>query len=437
MRSSSDKTRPTAVVMNMFYTGLGIARSLGEHGIPVIGLSASPGVYGEFTRYATTVRCPDSRREPEALFTYLSKEFGPQLNGRAVIFPTRDDDVVFLDRYRDRLSQWFDLAIPGTDAISGTLNKWETFLSARQAGVPTPQCWMIASHADLERAMTEARYPCVLKPVASHHWRQGNNWQKVGGRKAMAVHSRDELLAEYNAVALADERVLLQEMIPGGDDRLAIVACYMDRNSQPVAWFNTRKVLQAPVTFGTGLVVQAADFPQLLEPTVRLLQHMKFTGIAEVEYKADAEDQHQLIEVNARPWDQHRLGNACGVNLMHLAYCELAGLPLPKSTRRPSTVKWIAEDTFLLTAATMLWKGQPGIRQLLEATKGRRCYAISSWADPMPMFIYMFRRFLPQLISLGAAQAWNRVVKRGPSQVPAASVNSGAPPNFHKGERHV
>ena len=26
--------RPTAVVMNMFYTGLGIARSLGERGSP-------------------------------------------------------------------------------------------------------------------------------------------------------------------------------------------------------------------------------------------------------------------------------------------------------------------------------------------------------------------------------------------------------------------
>ena len=32
--------RPTAIVMNMFYTGLGIARSLGAQGIPIVGLSA-------------------------------------------------------------------------------------------------------------------------------------------------------------------------------------------------------------------------------------------------------------------------------------------------------------------------------------------------------------------------------------------------------------
>ena len=32
--------------MNMFYTGLGIARSLGEHGVSVIGLSAHRRIYG-------------------------------------------------------------------------------------------------------------------------------------------------------------------------------------------------------------------------------------------------------------------------------------------------------------------------------------------------------------------------------------------------------
>ena len=53
--------RPTAIVMNLFYTGLGIARSLGERGIPVIGLSAHRGIYGSYTRYAEVRSSPDSR----------------------------------------------------------------------------------------------------------------------------------------------------------------------------------------------------------------------------------------------------------------------------------------------------------------------------------------------------------------------------------------
>src|ERR1039458_4676874 len=85
----------TAIVMNMYYTGLGIARSLGEHGIPVLGLTAQRGIYGNFTRYAKTVSSPDSRSEPEALLAFLL-QIGRQLKDRAIVFPTRDDDLLFL-----------------------------------------------------------------------------------------------------------------------------------------------------------------------------------------------------------------------------------------------------------------------------------------------------------------------------------------------------
>src|SRR5215204_5020186 len=79
---------PRAVVMNMFYTGLGIARSLGTRGVPVIGLSAKAGVYGNFTRYAKLLRCPDSREEPGRLLEYLIA-LGRKSDGKSILFPTR------------------------------------------------------------------------------------------------------------------------------------------------------------------------------------------------------------------------------------------------------------------------------------------------------------------------------------------------------------
>jgi hypothetical protein len=52
---------------------------------------------------------------------------------------------------------------------------------------------------------------------------------------------------------------------------------------------------------------------------------------------------HDPIEINPRPWDQHRLGNTCGVDLIYLAYCEHGGLPLPRFETKQSEDKWIAE----------------------------------------------------------------------------------------------
>src|SRR5580704_15378399 len=151
---------PTAIVMNMFYTGLGIARSLGEKGIPVIGLSAHRGVYGEYTRYAKIMRSPDSRNEPEAFLPFL-KKLGEELGGKAVIFPTRDDDVLFLDAHREELARNFELVIPARPALQASLNKWETYLLARRAGVASPRSWLIHNEQELHSALPEISYPCV------------------------------------------------------------------------------------------------------------------------------------------------------------------------------------------------------------------------------------------------------------------------------------
>jgi D-aspartate ligase len=390
--------KPLALVMNVFYTGLGIARSLGENGIPVIGLSSQHHIYGNFTRYAKTVFCPDSRREPEALAKFLVR-LGKKLGGRSVLFPTRDDDLIFLDRFRKELEPYFSLVIPSAEALEACLNKWETSEWAHRVGVPAPGAWLVESVEDLERAAQEAAFPCVLKPLSAHYWRQGGNWDLVGARKAIAIESRAELRAEYHAIARADKRALLQEMVAGADDCLIIAACYLDREHRWVAGFNTQKVLQIPEGFGTGCIVQSVSRPELFERTRRLLEAMRFSGIAEVEYKwAAAANEYKLIEVNPRPWDQHRLGNAAGVDLIYMAYCDHARLPMPTPRTPAPGHKWIAEDTFVTAALRSLWNGNPKLGSLVRLSRGKRIYAIWSARDPLPSIGYFITMFFPKLV---------------------------------------
>ncbi len=402
-------TQTTAVVMNMFYTGLGIARSLGRRGVPVIGLSSQRGIYGTFTRYATIRYAPDSREEPGALLEYLLR-LGKELGGKSVLFPTRDDDVTFLDRYREQLEPLYSVVVAHRDAVRTCLDKWETSLWAQRAGVPTPKTWSIDNTADLERIAAEVTYPCVLKPLVSHYWRQGGNWQIVGARKVIGISSARELIAEYTVIGLADARVVVQEMIPGNDDCLVIAACYMDRSGRWVDGFNTQKLAQEPAHFGTGCIVQNVDRPELFEPTRRLLEEIGYTGIAEVEYKWDARDQtFKLIEVNPRPWDQHTLGQACGVDLIEIAYCDHAGLPKPRAKRLAAGDKWIAEDAFLTTLLRTLWRRDPAARALLRLARGKRLYAIWSARDPLPLMVYALARYLPDLAAACFRRLW-----RGP-----------------------
>lgn len=418
---AQDQGRAVAVVMNMFYTGLGIARSLGERGIPVIGLSAQRGLYGNFTRHARTLAAPDSREEPEALLAFLLR-LGAEI-GRGVLFPTRDDDLVFLDRFRTELAPFFSLVMPDSAVLRVCLDKWETALAAERAGVSTPRSWTIESRADFARVAAEVTYPCVLKPVAAWQWRQAKNWELVGARKAIGIGSEQELAAEYAAIARADERALVQEMVPGGDECLVIAACYMDRERRFAAGFNTRKLVQIPEGFGTGCIVQAVDRPELFAPAVRLLEAIGFTGIAEVEFKWDAaRGEYRLIEINPRPWDQHRLGKGAGADLAYVAYCDHAGVEPAPMRRASGGQKWIAEDAFIMAALRLLRRRDPQLRVLFRMAQGPRTYAIWSTADPLPGLVYLATGLAPQLwrsAVWAVEQVWKRLL---PSAAAAAEL---------------
>jgi predicted ATP-grasp superfamily ATP-dependent carboligase len=343
------------------------------------------------------------------LLAYLL-DMGRGAGRRSTIWPTRDDDVVFLDRYRRELAPYFIPMVPETSVVQACLDKWATYQWALRAGVPTPRTWFVENETDLGKAKVEVKYPCVLKPVAAHHWRQDRNWELVGQRKAIAVNSPEELVAEYGRVALADRRALVQEMIAGGDENLAIAACYLDRESNWVAGFNTQKVVQIPEGFGTGCIVQATDRPELFEPTLRLLQAMRFTGIAEVEYKWDAgRREYQLIEINPRPWDQHRLGKNCGTDLVFLAHSEYAGLSQPAIQKKRCADKWIAEDAFLFSALSLLSRRDRGVLSLFRLARGKRTYAIWSARDPVPLVAHMFLHVLPRVAIAAARQLCSRL----------------------------
>ena len=384
--------RPAAVVMNMFYTGLGIARSLGSRGIPVIGLSAQSGVYGNATRYAKVLPSPDSKAEPEAFAAFLSSLAGT-LGHRAILFPTRDHDVVFLDRYRAQLEPLFHLVIPPEPAVRTSLDKWETFAASQRAAIPAPRCWPISGEASLRAALAQLSYPCVLKPLAAHHWREAGKWAAVGERKAIGIESEQQLRQEYARIVDREPRALIQEMIPGDDDALVAIGCYVDRRGAWAGGFALRKLIQSPSGFGTGCVLQAVEHPELIEKTKRLLAGIGFGGIAEVEYKRHAlTGEYLLIEINPRPWDQFTLGVPCGVDVSYLAYCDFAGLPMPNlpvQQKRDDRQKWVAEDTFLITLVRLLAHGDPLVRRLPAALAGKRNYAIWSWRDPAPFLLYL------------------------------------------------
>src|SRR6266508_608676 len=163
MRGKVEAATPPAVVLNMYSTGLGIARDLGREGVTVIGVSSRPDAFGRHSRYCRALVGPDSQDEPDALAEFLAR-LADSLGARAVLFPTRDADVRFLDRYRERLEERFVMPRVSGDQLDSILNKARLTETARSLGIPAPVTITVRSRSDLEENRGRFLFPSVLKP---------------------------------------------------------------------------------------------------------------------------------------------------------------------------------------------------------------------------------------------------------------------------------
>lgn len=396
--------QPPVIVLNMFHAGLGIARQLSHTGVRVVGLSADPHIFGNFTRSCEVRSAPNSQDSPQQLLEFLL-HLATELEG-AIIFPTRDADILFLDRFRADLEPFYKLAIPPRQVLFRTIDKSALSQAARAANIPIPLTAAVSDKAQLNRAIHAIGLPCVVKPTCSTHWRQDGNWTRLGARKAFRADTIEELRQLYDRISLVHSEILLQEWIPGDDDQLVIWGGYISERGSPLAYFTARKVVQSPPWFGTGCVVETDFLPELQCLSLSLCRALDYCGMAEVEYKFDPRDAHfKLIEMNPRHWDWHGLGQACGVNLTWAAYCALTGAstrPMEPTLRR---AQWIAEDALLTYGGSRICQGDFRWLRPLVSMIGRQIFSIFSWRDPIPFVRYFTCTLLPRLAGVALRKA--------------------------------
>ena len=392
--------QPPVIVLNLFHTGLGIARQLWGTGVRVVGLSAHPQMYGNFSRMCEVRPAPNSQENPEQLAEFLLR-IAADLPG-AVIFPTRDADLLFLDRFRAELEPFYRLAIPPEQVLIRVMDKSVVGQTAVEAGIPTPRTAVVKDSEQLNSAAQVVGFPGVVKPITSICWRQGDNWNRLGGRKAFRVTNFQELQHLYERIRKVHSEILLQEWIPGGDDQLTIWGGYFCEQGDPLAYFTAKKIVQCPPEFGTGCVVESALIPGLLSPSVSLCRALDYHGMAEIEYKLDPRDgQFKLIEINARHWDWHELGRACGVNLTWAAYCNWTGRDISPMTPKPGRTQWVAEDVLLMQLSSRISRIDFRWLRPRRSMIRQRMFGIFSWRDPVPFLRYFVTTLAPRMV--GAA----------------------------------
>lgn len=359
------------------YQGLGIARSLGRHGIPVLVIDDETSIArsSRFVQGVLRVRTLSDERSLLDALEMARPRLGPS---RWVIYPTRDEHVAALAANREALLGEFRVPTPGSACIRHVWDKRETYRLAEQLSIAIPKTWFPRSHADL--AAIDAEGPLVVKPAIKEHFFYATH------AKAWRADSRADLtvLFERAANIVGPGEVIIQDLIPGGGQE-QYAFCALFRQGRAVAEMTVCRRRQHPSDFGrASTYVETVSLPEIVEPSIRFLRAIDYYGLVELEYKRDIRDgAYKLLDVNARTWGYHTIGSSAGVDFAHLLYRDQMGDDVDEVTARPG-VRWVRLTTDLPNAVRDIRGGTLNSRDYLRSLKGIDAEAVFSLQDPIP-----------------------------------------------------
>lgn len=382
---------PAAVVTGLeSIAGLQSARILHRRGVAVIGVCADPRAPFRRTRACRRIvkTRPDELAETLAIL-------GPELEGRAVIVPSTDGEVLQLLRHRAELSRWFHIALPPGDVTEQLMDKARFIEFALANELPIPRTEFLDGRRNAASLGSQLRYPAVIKPTM-----RDGRWTANSKPKAFKVADPAQFMSVYDRASQWTDSLIAQEWIEGGEDRLYSCNAYFDRRSEPLVTFVSRKVRQWPPETGMSALAVECRNDDVRDTAIRLFQRARFHGLAYLEMKYDVRDgRHYIIEPNVgRATGRSAIAEAGGVDLLLTMYCDLVGLPLPSTREQRYTgAKWMYLRWDLQAAQAAIRRGDLTLRQWWRSLQGQRTYAALDVRDPLPFLLDFTRTFTRRL----------------------------------------
>lgn len=334
-QTHTGETWPHVILLDPYNAGLALARRMTRLGARVTVVESLPivarsrGVESIVEPYK-----PGGERWLEILSQLASD------SPECVVLTGTDRASEWLVQAADQLPANIRLFEHPGSAHLALMGKEQADAIARRAGVNVPWTACVSSHEELAETADLAPWPCVVKPVFSHEWRD-----RYGETRAFLAPDSDEARRLMERPLDDGVQMLLSQYIPGGDDDVeeAIVVRLAD-GSYPVR-FGCRKLRQYPTGFGETAVGESSTLPETTALAQRVLEEAGFVGVAGVEAKRHAQTgERWFLEVNVRLPGQWGLGDACGVQATPRLVASLCGRSVGPQPPLREGVRFVQPD---------------------------------------------------------------------------------------------
>lgn len=321
-------------------SALAVTRGLGQEGIAVIvGAETDRSLAGASRYCVETWRYPSPKDEPAQFISKIKEAISHF--GLSGIVAVSDATTQLLAESREEFPLTIRPFIPSFKSYSVVSDKFALMQIAQQLDVPIPETIFVLDGNVEAVADNVKAYPLVVKPGRSL-LNVGNGWIKTS---VHVVHSREELIQLFRRTPYLRYPSLIQERIEGPGQG---VFGLFD-HGRPCALFAHRRIREKPPSGGVSVLRESIPLSKpIRDYAVSLLEHVKWHGVAMVEFKVDRlTGVPMLIEINGRFWGSLQLAIDAGLNFPYLLYQMAKGSPVavPDNSYRVGTKsRWLLGD---------------------------------------------------------------------------------------------
>ncbi len=362
---------------------LAVTRNLGRLGIPVYvsGKRGCQALYSRHCRRAFPIYRGESA--DRAWYQLLIGRPPPELQN-AIVFAMCDESLEFLAAHHGDLIQRYTLPAFAPDLCLAMLDKLETLVLARAAGVPTPNFWVVDTQEELLAIRDELHSPVMVKPLNSRAF-----VDEFGCKLFIVEGGFDEVVDKVELCHARGIKVMVMEMIPGPDSLLSSFNTCRTASGEILYEYTKSVIRRWPVNRGGGTLHQSIWLPETAAMGRKLFGAIGWQGIGNVEFKSDMRDgKLKIIEVNGRFTAAQRLITEAGAPIDLIIYCHLTGQPRPRFESYSQTrLFWYPLRDFF-AFLQMRRAGQITFVQWLRSLRVRSLLlSVASLRDPLPSIV--------------------------------------------------
>jgi predicted ATP-grasp superfamily ATP-dependent carboligase len=387
-------TSTPVVVLHCELGALAIMRTLGYLGVKVYGVSHRPEASALRSRYCTKGFIFPFDRQPAERFVEFLLEIRKEFAKNPILIATSDETAITVARHYDALAKAYLIGQNAGDIVATLADKMTMFGLVQKHGVPSPQTELPRSLDEARDCSKRVRYPVMLKGA------MGNRLYERTRKKMVVVNDADELVAQYQLLQdpLAPN-LMVQELIPGGDDEVYIFNGYFDAKSDCLAGYTGRKIRQFPVHVGCASLGECCFVQEVADITTQFMKEIGYRGVLDIGYRRDPRDKkYKVLDINPRVGQAFRIFvSDDGLDVVRAMYLDLTGQPVPTEGKSKEGRRWIIEDYDVVSAFNYFRERSLTFGEWLKSFKRLEEGAWFSLRDPVP-FVFMLGRLGKQAL---------------------------------------